>query len=208
MSCLLIEVSLFASALLLAQGPPATDSPTVPPLKDVDPEVLRLVIQDQWDLGNDMFGGRQVKKAAPEIWEKNNAERHAAIRKLLAEGRIKTGKDYQFAALIFQHSSTPPEYLLAHALAMTAASKGEPHAKWLAAATLDRYLQSVKQPQVFGTQLQRAADGTWTFEPFDRTVISDSIRTAWCVISIEEQTQRAKQFETGQIFNTGTAECR
>ncbi len=91
---------------------------------------------------------------------------------------------------------------------MTAATKGEPYAKWLAAATLDRYLQSVKQPQVFGTQLRRAEDGTWTLEPYDRSVISDSVRAAWCVISLEEQTRIAKQFQTGQTFSTTTRDCK
>jgi hypothetical protein len=31
--------------------------------------------------------------------------------------------------------------------------------KWIAAATLDRYLQSVSQPQVFGTVLWRQSCG-------------------------------------------------
>lgn len=31
--------------------------PTVPNLPDANPEVLQLAIQDQWDRGNDMFGG-------------------------------------------------------------------------------------------------------------------------------------------------------
>ncbi len=59
-------------ALLLAQNPAAPDSPTVPPIRDVDPEVLRLVIHDQWDQGNDMFGGRQAKAAAPGAWARHD----------------------------------------------------------------------------------------------------------------------------------------
>ena len=45
-----------------------------------------------------------------------------------------------------------PDYLLAHILALDAMAKGFDRAKWLSVATLDRYLQLIGQPQVFGTQ--------------------------------------------------------
>jgi len=35
---------------------------------------------------------------------------------------------------------------------LVAAAKGDQGAAWIAAATLDRYLQSVRQPQIYGTQ--------------------------------------------------------
>jgi hypothetical protein len=52
-ACVLGFVS--AAAGQTAQETPR--SPTIPTLKDVRPEILRLVIDDQWDRGNDMFGG-------------------------------------------------------------------------------------------------------------------------------------------------------
>ena len=55
--------------------------------------------------------------------------------------------------MIFQHGTKPEDYLLAHVLATAALRKGgAPLAPGLVAATLDRYLQSIGQPQVFGTQ--------------------------------------------------------
>ena len=47
--------ALFALSVLVAQTP---NSPTIPNEADVNPELLKLVILDQWDRGSDMFGDR------------------------------------------------------------------------------------------------------------------------------------------------------
>src|ERR1700722_20111462 len=78
--------------------------------------------------------------------------RRAEVRKLLEEGKLISGEDFSDAALIFQHGQTPDEFLFAHVLAVEALTRGGSADKWIAAATLDRYLQSVNQPQIFGTQ--------------------------------------------------------
>jgi hypothetical protein len=44
------------------------------------------------------------------------------------------------ASFIFQHGNTVEDCLFAHVLAMEALVKGDESAKWIAAATLDRYL--------------------------------------------------------------------
>jgi hypothetical protein len=46
---------LLAVFVLSAQ---TTISPTIPNETDVNPELLKLVILDQWDRGSDMFGDR------------------------------------------------------------------------------------------------------------------------------------------------------
>jgi hypothetical protein len=63
-----------------------------------------------------MFGGREVKPAEPLAWNaitKRDAQREAAVRILLDRGELKTGRDYHFAALIFQHSSSLEDLRLA-----------------------------------------------------------------------------------------------
>src|SRR5882724_1700784 len=100
-----------------------------------------------------MFGGGQGALDAKIDWDqvgKRDQERRDAVRKLLADGKLQTG------------------YLLAHVLSVTAVSKGDSFSKWLTAATMDRYLQWLNQPQVFGTQF-RQPEGIWTMEPYDRT---------------------------------------
>jgi hypothetical protein len=148
-------------------------------LKDVRPEILRLVIDDQWDRGNDMFGGRQVRAPDTLDWQaisERDEQRQSAIRALLAKGQVETGREYHFAALVFQHSSSPEALVLAHVLAVTAIIQGDSSAKWLAAATLDRYLQNDKQPQVFGTQFLRHGDNMqWTMQPYNRAAVPDDV---------------------------------
>jgi len=48
-------------------------------------------------------------------------------------------------------------------------ARGRPDAAWLAAATLDRYLQSLGRKQIFGTQSTSAPDGSRSKEPYDRS---------------------------------------
>jgi hypothetical protein len=160
---------------------------TVPNLPDVNPQLLQLAIQDQSDRGNDLFSGKQLKTPPNLNVPKRDAERQAEVRALLAGGKVNTGRDYYFAALIFQHSETSENLLLAHILAVTSVAKGDKSGGWLSAATLDRYLWSIKHPQVFGTQYQTGSDNKETMEPYDRIAISDKIRAVWGVNSLAEQ---------------------
>jgi hypothetical protein len=68
------------------------------------------------------------------------------------EGKITSGEDFSDAALIFQHGQTPDDFLPGHILAVEGLIRGGSADKWIAAATLDRYLQAVNRPQAFGTQ--------------------------------------------------------
>jgi hypothetical protein len=77
---------------------------------------------------------------------------------------------------LFQHGDTSQDSLLAHTLAMVAVAKGASSALWIAAATLDRYLQKIGQPQIFGTQFQQDGKNDWSQDPFDRDLISDPLR--------------------------------
>ena len=194
--------------LLFAQD---TAGPTIPKLNDARPEIVELVAHDQWDRGEDFFGNRQSPSKDKIDWSQVNQrdeQRREEVRKLLATGKLQTGKDYRFAALIFQHSPDSAGYLLAHVLAVTAVSKGEPKAKWLAAATMDRYLVSLKQAQVFGTQFHQES-GVWTMEPYDRTAMSDAIRANWCVVAQAEQQQILKDVREGKPFrSTYVGDCK
>lgn len=209
-----IVVFLFLGSTAFPQTDTSSPSgPTVPKLSNVNPEILQLVIQDQWDRGNDMFGNRQVKSPNSVDWKQvseRDEQRHAQVRRMLAEGRIQTGQEYYFAALIFQHSAKAEDLMLGHVLAVTSVGKGYGPGKWLAAATLDRYLTTTKQPQVFGTQFFRSPkDQTWTMDPYDRSVLSDSERAIWCVVPISEQDRILKKANNGNSpASTQVADCR
>ena len=92
---------------------------------------------------------------------------------------------------------------------MEAMVRGSASAKWIAAATLDRYLQFVKQPQVFGTQYTmdpthpvHVAGAPFpsgrTLEPYNESFLSDSIRTDFCVPTLAQQKQNVAMFNAGK----------
>jgi hypothetical protein len=132
------------------------------------------------------------------VIEQDRARRNRA-KTLLESGALQSGDDFWHAAFIFQHGDTPADYLLAHSLAIVAAARGRADATWIAAATLDRYLQSIHQKQIYGTQYQWQGNGTapspTTQEPYDRTVIPDGLRTALGVPPLSAQEQKRQQYD-------------
>ena len=190
----------------------STAGPTIPPLRNVNPEVLRLVVEDQWDRGNDMFGKGQVKPQKDIDWKvvavHDNA-RHQAIRDLLAAGKLKTSSDYDYASLIFQHSGDPSDLMLAHLLSSTSVSMGG-NGRWMMAATLDRYLHSIKQPQIFGTQFFTSdSNHMWTMEPYNRSTLTDAERALWCVVPLAEQKKVLENMQKGNgRASTGIEGCK
>jgi hypothetical protein len=126
---------------------------------------------------------------------KRDAARRQLVHTLLANGKLHTGKDFEWAAFVFQHGETPDDYLLAHTLAMIAVARGRGTAIWIAAATLDRYLNSVHQPQIYGTRFHFEPEGQVTQEPYDRRLISDALRRDIGVPSQALQEEQRKQYE-------------
>ena len=134
-------------------------------------------------------------QAVREHWESANWKavevadrlRRNRTQAMLDAGLLHSGEDYYHAAFVFQHGSEPADYLKAHALAVIAAARGKPSASWIAAATLDRYLQSIGQPQIYGTQFQTRDGKTRQAQPFRSDLLSDAIRQASGVPPLAEQ---------------------
>lgn len=144
--------------------------------------------------------------------------RRAEARSLLAAGELRTAQDFHDAAFIFQHGHEPDDYLLAHILAIEAIVKGDESSKWIAAATLDHYLQAIGQKQVFGTQylsrgylyvLQHKDDPNAmksteahqqgnTQDPYDRTLVPDALRGDFCVPDQAAQVTNLGELNAGQ----------
>lgn len=123
-------------------------------------------------------------------------DRRARTRALLDTGALHSADDFFHAAFVFQHGDLAEDYLTAHALAVISAARGKPGAAWIAAATLDRYLQSIGQPQIYGTQFRRSAGSDWTQEPYRRDVLSDALRRATGVPPMAEQEEKRKGLAT------------
>jgi hypothetical protein len=167
---------------------PATDWESRPYFLDEtdvsNPEMQRICDDDRKD--------RELpyEKIDWTVVDKADAARRDATRKLMSDGKLHTGADFKNAAYIFQHTAVAPEeFLLAHALAMAAVAKGEASANFIAAETLDRYLQSIHQPQVFGTQM-RIENQSNPKEPYNRTLVPNSLRR---LLSVPPQATQQEQ---------------
>jgi len=121
--------------------------------------------------------------------------RRARTRELLDSGAFRTGSDFFNAATVFQHGSTPADFMLAHTLAVVAAARGRSDAAFMAAASLDRYLQAVGHAQVYGTQYRTPDRRNTTQEPYDRTLVSDALRQALDVRTLAEQEVHRRELE-------------
>jgi hypothetical protein len=154
-----------------------------------DPEMQRIFEADQKD--------RQpgVGKIDWDVVGKADAGRRDATRRLLADGKLHTGEDFERAAFVFQHADTPDDYLLAHTLAMVAVARGQGGALWIEAATLDRYLNSVHQPQIYGTQFNFKPHEPTTQDPYNRSLIPDALRRDLGVPSQAAQEEQRKRYE-------------
>jgi hypothetical protein len=194
----------FGSLILVVAATAWSQSkkPQPPPPAD-NPELRQLFADDQHDRGSEPFEfdehgkrllpAKEWKEAPGAELAKHDAARRARVREMLNAGTVRTARDYTFASFIFQHGATPDDYLLAHVLGMIAASKGYKDGRWIAAATLDRYLQSMKQPQVFGTQFLYGPEGTINQGEYKTELLSNSVRTAMCVRPYEKQQEQLKR---------------
>jgi hypothetical protein len=147
----------------------------------------------------DQKARESTKTLTDEDWKligKQDDERRAQTKKLLGTGQLHTGKDFLEAALVFQHGGLPEEYLLAHTLAVVSVAKGEPGAAWLSAATLDRYLQSIGRPQIYGTQFRVKTTDLYTQEPYERGIVSDAVRHQLGVPSMARQEDQLKDYNS------------
>jgi hypothetical protein len=142
-------------------------------------------------------------------WKVVNAQdaaRRDQVRLLLKNGKLHTGEDFEHAAFIFQHGGAPDDYLLAHTLAMIAVARGRVSALWIGAATLDRYLQNIGKPQIYGTQFKwNSKDQPTTQEPYDRALIADSLRRALGVPSLAAQEEQRRKYDADRHLSSPSA---
>jgi hypothetical protein len=124
-------------------------------------------------------------------------ERLARVLELIEDGTVQTAEDHFRAAMVLQHTpivlgvedARRAHYLKAHQLAQRAAELGHPKARWLAAATYDRWLMTGNEPQKYGTQYHADGDG-WELWPVDPAT-TDEERAAWDVPALALARKRA-----------------
>ena len=96
--------------------------------------------------------------------------------------------------MILQQGNEVDDYLLAHEMSVAAVAKGEVDAKWLAAATEDRFLMKIGRKQRFGTQYQPDETGKFRLAPTD-TQVTDDLREALGTPSLAEAKAMESRFD-------------
>ncbi len=192
------------------------------------PTLRTLYVEDQRDRGValaddgvSILSKDQAAKLPSFDWDKEvpkrDESRREQVRTLLAKPG-HSGEDYYYAAFIFQHGQKAEDYLFAHILATEAVALGYSRAKWISAATLDRYLEQIGQKQVFGTQYigenyayhlehqkdpdleqkYKALTDQQTPQPYAPQMVPDAIRTDFCVPPLAVQQQHIADVKSGK----------
>jgi hypothetical protein len=142
---------------------------------------------------------------------RTDEERIKIVLSLIAEGALKSPEDKFNAALVLQHtpgtfcdkqlvSKSPDNYLLAHNLFKSAFEAGYKEARYLVAASIDRYLSFTEGYQKYGTnRIVNQETGKEELVPIDRKT-PDSERAKYGVPPLStllkqfpEQAPRKKQ---------------
>ncbi len=148
---------------------------------EVSEELARLFAEDQSDRTPPPPGLIDWDVVGPR-----DSVRLARVKQMCQGQHLTTGMDHYHAAMILQHAHEPDDYLLAHELCVVAISQGVEQAKWLAAASEDRYLMNMGRPQRFGTQYRADLRGkNWSLYSVDPE-FSDGMRRAFNVPTLSE----------------------
>lgn len=152
-----------------------TNSPCAPAIasisfgEDESPEITARLKQ--------LFEADQAARQTQAIdWERvarEDTNRRFEVLDYLTHGQLTFPESLYYAAFIFQHGNCSDHFQLAHQLAERALDLGYDKAHWIYAATLDRYLLSIGQPQKYGTQFLAQADGRLILQPCDPTTTDE-----------------------------------
>lgn len=147
--------------------------------------MLAIYLEDQRD--------RSPGNWTAERWTalaKADQLRRNMVRNLLDTGELRTTDDFTRAAFVFQHGNSKDDFLLAHTLALAALARGDKGAAWIAATSLDAYLQSIGQPQVLGTRFVIENGVASPKAAFDSQLIPQQLRQQIGVPSLEVGAQQ------------------
>lgn len=120
-----------------------------------------------------------------------DAARRKRLQEIIAAEGLEKPDDFYNAAWILNHGETVEEIWQAHVLAKQAAENGLRRARWLAAATYDRWLMYQGKPQKYGTQIVPDGKRQRVWDVDSKT--SDAERAVWDVPPLTEIEKRAEQ---------------
>ncbi|HEY0709543.1 MAG TPA: hypothetical protein VGG33_22220 [Polyangia bacterium] len=151
----------------------------LPPAVKDSAELLAMFREDQAD---------RILPSAQIDWPTVTARdkrRREEVQRMLATGRVVTALDHYHAAMIYQHGPKVEDSRKAHELALRSMQLdgGNRRARWLVAASKDRELIRLGQPQRYGTQFRQVRKGFWELYPV-MSGVSDDERFRYGVSSL------------------------
>jgi len=161
-----MRIFIPALALLAAQLAFAAQ---VDPPNNAELEQIKVEDQDDRKLGPNKIDWSLVNQ--------RDERRRDRVLQIIKEGSLKTDADYFNAALVFQHAATADDIRLAHALAQVSSRMNPDNksAAWLVAASWDRLMMRLAQPQWYATQFVKR-DGRWVLYQVNEAAVSDEER--------------------------------
>lgn len=99
----------------------------------------------------ELYDKDQAARTDPSI-DFDDVPLRIEVSQIFAEGCLKTGADFFYSSVIFQHGNIPEHYKLALEFAERAVMLGDHRGQFIIPVAIDRYLSSIGQKQLFGTQ--------------------------------------------------------
>jgi hypothetical protein len=135
----------------------------------------------------------QAKVNTPEYkaMRTRDFQRRERVREIVTQNESLSAEDYFHAAWVMNHGDTQEDAQHAHSLALRSSELGHRPARWLAAASYDRWLLYQGKPQKYGTNYiyDGNQDRLWDVDPST----TDADRAAWDVPPLAEQLRKAEQ---------------
>ena len=135
----------------------------------------------------------QPKANTPEykVMRARDLQRRERVMAIAAANGLQTAEDYYHAAHIMNHGDTIDDARDAHLFALRASELGHRPARWLTAASYDRWQMYQGKPQKYGTNYvyDGREDRLWDVDP----TTTDEERARWDVPPLAEQLRKAQE---------------
>ncbi len=200
MLCFIIKIVQMKKSILLLltlvaisckEKQDKTNSKLEEPISD-NIELIEIYENDQSD--------RQTDNIDWNIVSKRDSLREKRVYELLDSSKVRTSKDYQNAAMVFQHGGDSIAYGMAVKLMRKSIELDSTANKWLLAAAIDRDLLSRNKPQIYGTQYHKMGhDAPWTLGEIDTTKVTDEERIKYGVETLAQQREKVKNMNRKKL---------
>lgn len=142
-----------------------------------------------------------IEEETPQDVSEADLYRRVEVLGYFRDGNLASPGSLIWASFIFQHGNCSDHYLFANKLAKVALDADEEDARWIYAASMDRYLMSQSKPQKYGTQFTWV-DGVYQLYTVDPAT-TDEERAAYDVPPISEQLSNPPKGSSNNVVRNG-----